>query len=96
MLAEGKDEVSFRRIGGNKLFMLGEINVLFEEFIESIVFATDELYMDVYDLKELLQKRYGITVTTHKIVETTRNTGLFYDTISEKIYADYDIYYEEV
>lgn len=96
LLAECKNEVSYLRIGGNKLFILGNVRVLFEEFIESVIFNQTSLSMDIYDLKDLLESYYNINVSTYKLIEATKNTSMYYDVISEKIYADYDIYYEEI
>ncbi|MEG2832256.1 MAG: DNA-directed RNA polymerase subunit alpha C-terminal domain-containing protein [Bacilli bacterium] len=96
LLAECKNEISYLRIGRNKLFMLGKIRVKLEEFIENIVFLQENLAIDIYDLKELLEEQYGIYIPIYKLIETTKNTSMFYDTISEKIYADYDIYYEVI
>ncbi len=96
LLAECKHEISYLRIGGNKLFILGNVRVLFEEFIESVIFNQTSLSMDIYDLKDLLESYYNINVSTYKLIAATKNTSMHYDVISEKIYADYDIYYEEI
>lgn len=96
LLVECKNEVSYMRIGGNKLFILGNVRLAFEDFIEYIIFDQENLSMEIYDLKELLLSQYNINVTTYKLIETSKNTSMHYDAISEKIYADYDIYYEEI
>ena len=96
LVAECKDEVSYLRIGGNKLFILGKVKVALEDFIENIIFAQSSLSMDVYDLKDMLQSYYGINTSTYKLIEASKNTSMYYDVVSEKIYADYDTYYEEV
>lgn len=96
LLAECKNKISYLRVGGNKLFILGNVRVVFDEFIESIIFSQKSLSIDIYDLKDLLETYYNINISTYKLIETTRNTSMYYDVISEKIYADYDIYYEEI
>ena len=96
LLTECKEYLSYLKIGGNKLFMLGKVRVNLEGIIENLVFSQENLSIDIYDLKELLVFRYHIEISTYKLIETTKNTSMFYDTISEKIYADYDIYYEEI
>ncbi len=96
LLAECKSEVSYLRIGGNKLFILGKCRVRWEDFVESIVFSQENFAIDIYDLKDLLQSKYGIITSVYKLMESTKNTSMYYDSISEKIYADYDTYYEEI
>lgn len=96
LLVECKNEISYLRIGGNKLFILGKVRVMLEDFVESLVFSQENLAIDIYDLKELLDSGYSILTSTYKLIETTKNTSMFYDPISEKIYADYDTYYEEI
>ncbi len=96
LLVEQKKRISYSKIGNNKLFILGETRVLFEEFIENIIFSQPNLSMDIYDLNELLSSYYNINVSIYKLIETTKSTSMYYDAISEKIYAEYDIYYEEI
>lgn len=96
ILAECKDEVSYLRIGGNRLFILGRVRVVLKDFVESIIFEQESLSIDIYDLKELLYSEYKINTSPSKIIETTKNTSMHFDAISEKIFADYDTYYEEI
>jgi len=52
--------------------------------------------MDIYDLLEMLAQDYGLTMERHKIIEAVKSSPMHYDSISEKIYIDYDTYFEEV
>lgn len=96
ILVEDKNNFSYQRIGGNKVMLRGKFNVLLEEFLEFIVFSQDSLSIDIYELSGLLQSFYSVSVNIWKMIETIKNSTMFYDVVSEKIYADYDIYYEEI
>ena len=52
--------------------------------------------MDIYDLHEHLMERYGIRLPFEKLVELIRKSDLYYDTIMEAVYLNYDVYFEEV
>lgn len=52
--------------------------------------------MDVYDLSDELLNEYNISIETFKLVEATKENSLYYDRITEKIYADYEVYFDEI
>ena len=96
ILVEEKNNFSYQRIGGNKVMLSGNYNVLFEDFLEYIVYSQDSLFIDIYELSHRLQSYYNVDVNTWKLIEIIKNSSMFYDVVSEKVYADYDIYFEEV
>lgn len=95
LLCECKDKFTYLRIGGTKLFTK-KSNISFSNFIEEIIFHSERLSMEIDDLQDYLQKQYGIFIDNYRLIEIAKNTSLYYDTISKKIFADYDVYYEEV
>lgn len=96
ILSEDKEHFSCRRIGKNKLFRLGNKEVLLADFFEWIVYSSDSLTFDVLDLVEKLSNEYNIVLEWHKIVETIKGTEMYYDNITGKIYADYNVYFESI
>lgn len=96
LLAEDKSHFSYRRMGKNKLFRRGNENVYLADFLEWLLYSNDSLSIDIYDLMELLQNGYNINIEQYKIIETIKGSSMYYDTITEKIYADYDVYFEEI
>lgn len=96
ILTEDKSNVSYQKIGGNKVMIKGKFNIRFEEFLEYIVYSQETLSIDTYDLSDILKQNFNINVNIWKIIEVVRNSSMYYDVISEKIFADYDIYYEGV
>ena len=49
-----------------------------------------------YDLIDLLEDRYGIVLPKEKLLTIIDNTELYYDTIMETVYIDYNTYFEEI
>lgn len=51
--------------------------------------------MDIYDFINYLKDSYDIVYNKSKIITLVSNSSLYYSSIMEKIYIDYDEYYEE-
>lgn len=96
LLVEQKEGLSYIRFGGNKIFIKGNKDNTSVNFIENIIYQQDKLYMDIYDLIDLLDDYFKVKVSNYKLIEIARSSGMFYDAIAERIYADYDTYYEEI
>lgn len=96
LLAEDKKHFSYRRIGGNRLFRKGKNEVLLVDFLEWIIYSTDSLCMDIYDLADYLSNEFDINLNTFKIIETVTGSRLYYDRITEKLYAEYEVYFAEI
>lgn len=52
--------------------------------------------MNVYDLIEYLKMKYGICIDKYKVCKLARDAELFYSETMEKVYRDYDEFFEEV
>jgi hypothetical protein len=91
-----KSDSSFksRRIGENLLIRRCDDVVLIDDLIEYIVYKRRSI--DIYDLIEMLNEYYGVNVEKYKVSVISKEKGLYYDTIMEKVYIDYDEYFEEV
>ena len=74
----------------------GNFEIRFEEFLESIVFKQETLSIEVKDLEDIIKRQYNININTWKLIQTVKDSSMYYDPISEKIFADYDTYYEVV
>ena len=96
ILVEDKEHFCYRRVGKNRLFKKGQGEVYLADFIEWIIYSKDTLSMDVYDLSDELLNEYNISIETFKLVEATKENSLYYDRITEKIYADYEVYFDEI
>ena len=96
LLVENKLNISYQRIGGNKVMICGNFDIRFEEFLESIVFRQESLSIEVNDIEDILKQQYNININTWKLIQTVKDSSMYYDPISGKIFADYDTYYEVV
>ena len=94
VLLEDREHFSYQRIGGTRLFCAGKSANLFADFLNWLLFRLTKI--DIYDLHEMLETQYGIVLPKDKLIELVRNTDLYYDTIMQTVYVDYDTYIEEV
>ncbi len=96
ILAEDKTHFSYRRMGGLRLFRKGTKDVLLGEFVESIIYQQNSLSMELHDLVNHLDEAYDLQIDRWKLLETIHNSSMYYDKITEKVYAEYEVYFEEI
>ncbi len=96
LLLEDNKNFSYLKIGGNKLLFRGIKKIASSEFIEMIIYEQESLSIDIYELINCIQENYDIQIDRYKIPVIVKNTDMYYNCISEKIYANYDVYYEEL
>lgn len=94
VLLEDREYFSVQRIGGTRIFYRGQKKILFSDLLEWIMESHTKI--DIYDLCDLLENKYAINLSKDKIVQCIRNTDMYYDTIMEAVYIDYETYFEEV
>ncbi|EJT6168020.1 DNA-directed RNA polymerase subunit alpha C-terminal domain-containing protein [Clostridium perfringens] len=84
----------FRKVGRTMILRKSKTSLTMSDLIEQIVY--DYRKIDIYDLIDFLRETYGIRSEKHKILEMIREKDLYYDEIMEKVYIDYDEYFEEI
>ena len=94
LLAEDKDNYTFRRAGGSKIFYRGEKEIQVADLIISIVEKLQKI--EVHDLYNMLEQDYNLRFPYYKTLEIVYDTDLYYDSIMETVYIDYDTYFEEI
>ena len=94
LLCEDKAHFNYRRIANSRLFRKGTGDVRLTDFLQAILLR--EQSIDIFDLLDLLEGHYGLHIDLTKIKAVIRESELYYDDIMEKVYIDYDTYYEEV
>ncbi len=87
-------EFKSRRLEGGSIFRAGKDVVTLNDLVESIVSQYRKI--DIYDLVDLLYEEYGVKVDRYKIASIANEKELYYDAVMEKVYMDYDEYFEEV
>ncbi|NLK94208.1 MAG: hypothetical protein GX275_03300 [Clostridiales bacterium] len=83
-----------RRIDCNIILKKSNDVVTLNDLVEHIV--TKFKKIDIYDLIDYTYKTYGVRINRGKVPQIAREKELYYDAIMEKIYIDYDEYFEEV
>lgn len=64
------------------------------ELLQNIIIKNGS--MDIYDLLDYLDNEYGIITDKWKIISWAKEASLYYSETMEKVYLDYDQFYEEV
>ena len=97
------DHLSWIRFGNTKVFRYGGGKFSIGNFIEYLF--TDDCpdseisqtgMIDIYDLLDLLKDTFGICTPKEKVLQSIESTELYYSSITQKVYLDYNTYYEEI
>ena len=97
LLAENKSMFSFKKYGNNKVFKATTNPVVINEFVEWLLYQEESLSMDVYELIELISEKYRLNIDKSMLLyEVIPGTTMYYSKITEKLYADYEIYFDEI
>nr|WP_317333473.1 DNA-directed RNA polymerase subunit alpha C-terminal domain-containing protein [uncultured Romboutsia sp.] len=83
-----------RKLNKNIILKSGNEIITINDLVEQIV--TKYRSIDIYDFIDYMIDKYGIKIDKAKLMQIAREKDLYYDTIMEKIYIDYDEYFEEV
>jgi hypothetical protein len=94
VLIEDRENFSYQRIGGTRILLRGKPNANLGGMLTWLLEQYQKV--DFYDLMDLLKDRYGISLPREKLIEIIHGTELYYDTIMEAVYIDYDTYFEEI
>lgn len=94
LLSEENDQFSYRRMGKTKVFVKGRYDITLRSFIEYIINREEK--MDIYELVDLLDSEYAVKTDKDKVIFVIKDSPLYYDSIMEKVYVNYDEYFEEV
>lgn len=86
--------VQFRRFKDRMLLKQHEEKICLIDFLEELL--QNLISIDIYDFIDLVKSRYGIELNRDRLLAVIKMTSLHYDSIMEKIYLNYEIYYEEV
>ena len=83
-----------RRMGGTRILYSGNRTITLEDLLADILLEREKI--EIFDLKELLEEEYGIVFEKDKLVWLIKESSLYYDSIMETVYIDYDTYFEEI
>lgn len=96
ILIEDRERISYKRIGKNKLMYSSNEGSSFEIFLENIVYQQEKLYIEIYELNDLLKEKYNLQFNISELINSIKNTSMHYDPVSKIVFADYEIYYEVI
>lgn len=94
ILLEDRELFSYQRIGGTRIFLRGKIGANLGGMLVWLLEKYQKF--DLYDLMDLLENHYGIKIPKEKLRSIVDGTDLYYDSIMEAVYIDYNTYFEEI
>ncbi len=94
VLLEDRQLFSYQRIGGTRIFLRGKKDANLGGMLVWLLEKRQKI--DFYDLMDLLENHYGIIIPKEKLRSIIDGTELYYDSIMEAVYIDYDTYFEEI
>ena len=95
VLIEDREHFSYQRLGGTRVFVNGTNKNIVTDMLIWLVCENNNK-LDIYDLRDLLENHYGIVISKDKLIYIIRSTDMYYDSIMEAVYIDYDTYLEEI
>lgn len=86
--------IQYRKIQNTYLMKKGEEQFELSDFLIYIMGKLRKI--DIYDLCDYIKTQYGLDINRYKIVAITKECSLYYNQITEKVYIDYDEFYNEI
>lgn len=97
ILYADKEHFAHRKYGGNIIFKVGNQPFVFSDFIEWLLYQEENMSIDIYELIDKLYHTYGVKFNRYEIkAKILQGTSMYYSDITEKLYADYEIYFDEI
>lgn len=93
-LLKEDERFAWQKIGGTIVLNSSGENFTTQDFLASCVQMRKSI--DVNDFASELSERYGVSMDRYKIIEKVKGSSVYYDPIMERLYADYDTYFEEI
>ena len=94
LLTKDREHFVYCRAGGTKVFRKGKTDFSTKDFIMHII--ARETSIDIEELISMFYQEFGFQVDRWKIIELVNESSMHYSPIMEKVYIDYDTYFEEV
>jgi hypothetical protein len=85
---------TWQRIGNAVVFNPRRDQFLVHDFLVAYVESVKSINID--EMVSELNERYGIEFDRWDITTHVKGSSVYYDSIMETLYADYDTYYEEI
>ena len=86
--------IQYRKIQNIYLMKKGEEQFELSDFLIYVMGKLRKI--DIYDLCDYIKTQYGLDINRYKIVAITKECSLYYNQITEKVYIDYDEFYNEI
>lgn len=88
------ERFSWQRVGNSVVFNPKGNPFTIHDFLVDYITNAGSVNVDDFSLE--LRERFGIELDRYSIIEKVKGSDVYYDSIMEKLYADYSLYFEEI
>jgi hypothetical protein len=88
------ERFAWQRVGSAIVFNPKGNSFTVHDFLVDYVNKVGSVNIDDFSFE--LKERFGINLDRSSIVEKVKGSEVYYDSIMEKLYADYSLYFEEI
>ena len=85
---------SWQRVGNAVVLSPKGNSFTVHDFLVDYITNAGSVNVDDFSLE--LRERFGIELDRSAIIEKVKGSDVYYDSIMEKLYADYSLYFEEI
>ena len=93
-IVKNSRQYRFIKTGNNIVFSKNNSQFTTVDFIRHVLIKFKK--MNIYDFISYLKDNYNVNIPKDKIVYLIKDSGIYYDSIMEKIYLNKDEYYEDI
>lgn len=88
------ERFSWQKVGNAVVFNPKGNSFTIHDFLVDYITNAGSVNVDDFSLE--LRERFGIELDRYSIIEKVKGSDVYYDSIMEKLYADYSLYFEEI
>ena len=81
-------------MGNTVIFSPAGQNFSAREFLAALIEREESI--DVGEFVRKLHDQYGVVMDRSDVLEKIKDSTVYFDKIMDKLYADYEIYFEEI
>ncbi|MFR7478399.1 MAG: DNA-directed RNA polymerase subunit alpha C-terminal domain-containing protein [Acutalibacteraceae bacterium] len=85
---------AWQRVGNTVIFSPAGQNFSAREFLAALIEREESI--DVGEFVRKLHDQYGVVMDRSDVLEKIKDSTVYFDKIMDKLYADYEIYFEEI
>lgn len=92
VIIQNKNNISYKRIHGNKLLYKGKKVFSLSNFVEYFIANSIYDFYSLINLSASIEEQYAIKIDIYQLSEIVKSSSLYFDPISKNIFKNYNVY----